>query len=520
VLSAEGSRRPLVVVVVLAIVVVALFLRVNDLGRNPPEFFEDEIAAATSAWSIATTGHDVERTTLPFVRTRLVIQQPIYPFTVVPFWALLGKTPFAERLPAALYGLATVLLIIWLMQVLGLPWPVSAFAGAVAAVLPWSVQLSRIGWEPASVLPFALLGLGWLWTGLRDGRRSFVVGSAAVLAVASYTYLPSLMMNGLLALLILGIHRDKLREVATRVSLAISGAVAVPILIPFALGFRDPLMTNRPRNISVFAHGVNLHAFHKIWTYYWWQWTPGGLFSSSSTNLRDKPGAMLFWWMLPFLVIALIHASRRRSRVDLLLLGWAAIGPLPAALTYDGTVPNFLRGTWTMPALVMLTAVGVYTTIRAVDRFERARLLRAALIVAILIPASVQGVVYYRDYFDARHGYPARSASWWYYGTGAALRSVRRGVPAGTTVCIGGVSYWTFPQYTTYYFGAHPRFTVIEGVDDARCKQDGTYVLAPVRDMIATPTHPIVTTNDYTGNPLYRLSVVGATSHRAMSGRI
>ena len=127
------------------ILVIAAALRLHDLDRNPPEFFEDELSGAVSAWSIVTTGHDIERTTLPFLRTRLELKQPIYGFSTVPFWAVLGHTPFAARLPAVIFGLITIVLVIWLMRLLGRDPPEALLAGAITAVLPWAVHYSRVG---------------------------------------------------------------------------------------------------------------------------------------------------------------------------------------------------------------------------------------------------------------------------------------------------------------------------------------------------------------------------------------
>ena len=500
------SARRTLVVPLLFIVAVGAGLRLYELSRNPPEFFEDEVAAASSAWSIATTGHDVEQTTLPFVRTRLLLQQPVYAFSVVPFWAVLGHTPFAARLPGFVFGIAGVLLIVWLITVLGRPPGEALLAGSIAAVLPWAVHIGRIGWDQASPVPFVVAGVGLLWVGLRDERRAYLLAGAAVLGVGVYTYLPAVFMNCLLAGVVVLIHRDKVH--AQIKSLVRAASVGVVLLIPYAVALRQPIFTARAKKISVFASGVNLAALHKIWTYYWWQWTLKGLFSPASNNLRDKPGAMVFWWMLPFLLIGIVDLARRRSKSDQLLLAWLVVGPLPAALTYDGPVPHFSRGMWTMPAVVMVTAAGVVAAARFVGVGRYARVSRAVLAATIAAAALYQGVVYYREYFDLRRGYAARSASWWYYGTGAALRAVRAEAEAGDVACIDGISYFTFAHHITYYFGPHPAFTVLEGLKDNRCRQAGTYVLARTGQGLGAPYRELKLIRGYDGAPVFRLALI------------
>lgn len=97
----------------------AFALRAYDIEQNPPELFEDELAGAASAWSIVTTGHDVVRTHLPFLVTRLEFKQPIYGFATVPFQAVFGRTIRAVRLPSILFGVLTTWLLYWLARTLG-----------------------------------------------------------------------------------------------------------------------------------------------------------------------------------------------------------------------------------------------------------------------------------------------------------------------------------------------------------------------------------------------------------------
>ncbi|MFN8631638.1 MAG: glycosyltransferase family 39 protein [Chloroflexota bacterium] len=152
----RGVIRPLV-----AILWVAFLLRAWQITSNPPEFFEDELSGAVSAWSIATTGHDVERTVLPFLVTRLELKQPLYFFATVPFQAILGQGVLAARIPAILFGvLSTGLLAGFAARLTGRVMT-GLVAAALFAVSPWAIHYARAGWEPAAVLPFTIGGM-WL----------------------------------------------------------------------------------------------------------------------------------------------------------------------------------------------------------------------------------------------------------------------------------------------------------------------------------------------------------------------
>jgi hypothetical protein len=84
------SKRRYVLPLLIALIALSADLRLVDLDRNPPELFEDELSGDVSAWSIATTGHDVERTVLPFIVTRLELKQPVYFLATIPFQAVFG----------------------------------------------------------------------------------------------------------------------------------------------------------------------------------------------------------------------------------------------------------------------------------------------------------------------------------------------------------------------------------------------------------------------------------------------
>ena len=324
--------------------------------------------------------------------------------------------------------------------------------------------------------------------------------------MGAYTYHPALLMNAVLALLVTALFA---RELTRRdvISLAIAAALALVILVPYALALRDPLFTSRTATISVFSDGLTLEALQHAWADYWIQWDPRFLIGGGAVNPRINPGPVILWWMVPLFLVGMDLLLHRRSRPDWFLLVWLVLGPLPAGLTEDRTTPHFARGLLAMPPIVMITAIG---TMRAVDWVARVRsgsVLRSAFAVGLAMLALFQSVSYYRDYFD---DYPARSANWWGYGSGAALTLVGTAVPPGAIVCIAtnDISGFTFPHQIAYWLGSPP-FTVVEGIKDARCRQAGTFVLAFVSRKLDVPVTALATVPDAHGQPLFQLSVIG-----------
>ncbi|HEV7810121.1 MAG TPA: hypothetical protein VGO64_05960, partial [Candidatus Limnocylindrales bacterium] len=488
--------------ILLVIIVVAAGLRVYQLDRNPPELFEDELSGLVSIESVATTGHDVEETNLPFLTTRLELKQPLYFVATLPFQAVLGETTMAARLPAMLFGVVGVLLVIAVAVVLGMGTTVALIAGGLQAITPWAIHFARAGWEPAALLPFTLGGIALLWTGLRDGRRPRIVGAAAVFAIGAYAYHPALLVHVVMAAAIVAVRwRDLLRGNA-RGSLAIGTLVAAMLLVPYAIASTDPLFLERTRAISVLRFGWP-QALVQAWQNYWAQWDPSFLFGGRATNPRINPGPLLFAWTIPFIVVGLDRILHRRSTADLFLLLWLILGPLPAALTEDGTTPHAARGLVALPAIVIVTAIGLARVFDLASTSRRGRVLApmvAGVTAAIAIGAAT---TWASDYFDR---YPIRSANWWGYGTSEAFAIVRDDVPAGATLCIatGDISRFTFPHQVALYL-PRPAFTVVEGIHDPVCQQDGTYLLALVSRALDQPVRTIDAVADINGKPFFEL---------------
>lgn len=503
---AWGRARLPHVLLAFAILVLALALRAYDLDGNPPELFEDELSGIVGIWSVATSGHDVERTWLPFLVTRLEFKQPVYFVATLLPHALLGPAPWAMRLPAALAGVLTTALLMWLVsRVFGGRRGEALVAGALFAVAPWAVHYGRIAWEPAAFLPLSVAGFGLLWLGLSAHRPVATVAAGVVLAVGAYTYHPALLMNATLAVLIVLVWLRRLgRE--DWLALLVAGGVAAVLLLPYLKAFAsEPVFTYRHDLVNVFAKGVDPESIGVAWRNYAEQWNPQWLFLEGHANLRNHPGVPLtFGWVVPFLLLGIFRAMRRQLHHDAFTLAWLALGPLPAALTNDG-VPHYTRGILALPPTVLLVASGIAWVYDIAHSLWRP--LGPAFAGLLLGVAVAQAVPTYRYYFTE---YPIASAPYWYYGAAKAMALARAAVPEGGTLCVETplpIPYLTFPHYLAYYLD--PRsFTVVEGVAAPVCARPGAYLLHRVttRPPASGGTLGIVT--DPRGRAIYALSRV------------
>ena len=474
----------------------AIFLRAHDIATNPPELFEDEISGAMSAWSVVTTGHDVIADHLPLFTTRLGPQLPLYGLATVPFQAVLGHTVLAVRLPAVLLGASVVPLLYLLVAALG-GRRLGLLAAAVAAVLPWAVHFSRIGWDHAAYPPVLLAGLLLLLGALRRDSARWAIAAAIVLALSVYTYQIAILMTPLFAVALAWPFRSRVRAFPVRDGV-IAIAVGLTIAAPYVWRtLAVPEFTARARSISTFADGVTGASLATFTNNYLANLSPVYLFVSGDENLRHGTGrGELLLWMLPFAVLGaawcVLHA--RREALAFAAIVWLALAPLPAAITNDG-VPHAARSMLELLAWPIVVSLGVTLAWRAVAARQRAAIAAAFAILAVLETTS-----YYRDLYTT---YPIRSSAFWQSGTAATIADVRHLTPAGGTACIDTLSAFTFPHLERWYLSG-ASFTVVER-DAAKCAAPGDVLALRADEPSPANSREIDRVDDLAGTPVARI---------------
>lgn len=499
--------------ILLVALAAAAFLRLFQLTSNPPELFEDEVSGAASIWSLATTGHDVIATHLPFLMTRLGPQHPLYYVFTLPLQALLGQQLLAVRLPAALFGIADVALLYALLRVLGAREQIALGAAAFFAILPWSVSFGRVGWDQTSYPPFLLLGLVLLTLALARRSGRLLVAATAALAVSVYAYQIALVMTPVFALALVVPRRHSLLAIGPR-PIALAGALGFAIALPYVITLLTVAEIGaRARQISTFARGMDAASLQVFLANYAQNLGGDFLFVSGDPNLRHSFGrGELFLWSAPFVALGFAWLLLRMARDPLAFtaVSWVLLGPLPAALTDDG-VPHAGRALLGIVAWPIVVAFGVAIAYR----WTRPRRSSASLasrhmlvsrgprwpVVAFVMALALAEVTgYYADVFGA---YRVRSQDSWQYGTSETIAAVRELTPSGGVACIDTLSRFTFPHYVFFYLRDVP-FRVVEGVTP-ECLGSGT-VLALGLDAPRPPRGELVREiPDLAGHPVARV---------------
>lgn len=175
------------------IILLAFFLRIYLLGVVPPGLTNDEADIGYDAYSILQTGKDQWGQLIPVTSFKGFgdYRLALYTYLVIPFIKVVGLNAFAVRLPSAILGTISVILVYFLCKKLfEKHGKASVYIGLSAALFfaisPWSVALSRIGIESNIAITFILAGFISFLHSFTHRKLFFL--SVLFFALTIYTY--------------------------------------------------------------------------------------------------------------------------------------------------------------------------------------------------------------------------------------------------------------------------------------------------------------------------------------------
>lgn len=348
-------------ILAIAILLVAMALRLPGITRWPPAIHQDEASNGVDGWSILTTGADRAGRVAPVFLEGFGAEDnrtSLYAWLTIPGIVLFGPGTFATRIPAVLAGGWTVLAtFLFLRRIRGM-WN-AACAALLLAATPWSIYLSRFGHE-ASLTPAFLVTALWLATGPRPRwAAAGVVLAAGLYSYASYrVFLPFLIMG---AWIVRAEPRPRSRSDALRLAIAFIAA-SVPLGIA-SLTHPERLIA-RGAAVSIFGNlpfGIALRLFAQQYAEHF---LPGFLFIHGDGNPLHSPAGMgeLLRPEILSLPLGIIVAARRRDGWDRLCLVWLLVSPLASAASMGDRaeyVPHSLRAAVGLPVFEILSARGI-----------------------------------------------------------------------------------------------------------------------------------------------------------------
>lgn len=444
------NRKNLFTILFAIVIVLAIFFRFFQLGINPPSLDWDEASLGYNAYSILKTGADEYGNFLPLsIRSFDDYKPPLYVYLTVPSIAVFGLTEFAVRLPSAVFGVLSVVVMYFLvLELLNTTAlgnvrnreSIAVTSAFFVAISPWHLQFSRAAFEGNIGLFFLLLGVLLFLFGLKK-HPAFLVGASISFVLAIYSYHSFRLIVPLLiaSLCILFLKEIQQRKRFLLIAFILFVLLSLPIFKSFigAQGSRARLsmvtifdsedILKKP--VERFGYdashgdivGTLLHNRRIVYGLaiakgYLDHWNPDFLFLHGDGGRQHHAVdmGMLYLWDLPFLVIGFIVLMNRLNRRNFLLLLLLFLAPLPAAIT-TGT-PHPVRAIAMIPSLHMLTAIGVVFFF--LKLYQMKRFLAKVLGVGIIGLFMFNFVYYMHQYYIHT---PIEYGDFWQYGNKEAV---------------------------------------------------------------------------------------------------
>ena len=385
---------------------------VTALTTVPPGLYTDEASIAYNAWTMAHWAVDEHGIHLPlYFEAFGEYKNPIYVYALVPLARFLPLSAAVERFPAAMFGLVAAVFLALTAWRLTRSRPITAFVLVLAALTPWLVQESRVGFEVISMVATLSVAL-WCLADERSTTPARFALAGLFFALSIFAYSTGRLEILLFAVAFALVYARSGRTGWWRTLVVIAAGYAVlgvwALLHPGALTYEFSL-------INIGADGAPFPTVvGRFLGNYVSYFSPDFLFIHGDLNPRHNTGyaGMLLAVSAPLLLLGLWGCwRRRRELLPRFLIGCLILGPVAAAVTGNGGEPHALRSAVMLPFWFLLLAYGL-DAVRGVLR--RHRLLIPAMVAALL----VQGGLYLDDMYV---GYPARAATFFDDGVPAAI---------------------------------------------------------------------------------------------------
>lgn len=367
------------------------WLRFYHLDQYPLGVNQDELSDIYDGYSLAQTGADRFGDPHPaIVRAygELDYRPALYPWLVAIPIKFAGFSITAGRIPAAVLGVATLVLLYLFANALAGP-TFALLALLCGTLSPLHIQYSRIAVESASLPPFFVILILYLWE--RSASRSFplaltvALGLATGLSTNAYqgTRVTAFLFAVAITIDILRIGRRAVPRVA-----AFSVAVVIGALPQIVAMLTDPAhFFARARVLTSAVEGPLAYAGTLLWNY-WLNIAPRYLFVpreiTALTVARLLPPEIIFFYVglgaLAFL------RTPARSRARFYVYAAMVIAILPSALSTGN--PDPLRASGMAILTPLFSAAGIVFLYQRMSNYPRLRRAYYPAVACMLIGAS------------------------------------------------------------------------------------------------------------------------------------
>jgi 4-amino-4-deoxy-L-arabinose transferase-like glycosyltransferase len=345
------------------ILCLAAFLRFYQITTVPAGIQVDEAMNGSNILEILETGR------VQVFYPENVGREGLFINLQAPFVDWFGNTPWALRIPSAIFGVLTVWGV-YLLAVEMFSTSIGLLASFFVATSYWHMHFSRVGLRAICAPFFLTWGLYFLLAGMRRVRQAqpaiaWMVVAGAVYGLGFHTYIAYRTTGALVAGVLLYYFFHARREGwpgAFWKASASFAAAAVLVVGPLLLYFaRNPgTFFGRTTQISIYRTD---HPYSTLLLNIWK--TAQMFFFEGDTNWRHNyDGQRELFWPVAILfafgcamALSAIWKKQERWFSYAVALVWIFLSAVPVVLSDDG-VPHALRSILMIPAVFMLAAAG------------------------------------------------------------------------------------------------------------------------------------------------------------------
>ena len=377
------SRK--LVLIFFSIFLISAFLRLYNISEIPPGVNRDEASIGYTAYSLLHTGKDEYGRFLPFSFESFGDWKlPFYIYSVVPFVKALGLNSLAVRLPSAILGISSVVLIFFFIRLLFRNNTLSLLTMFLVAISPWHIHLSRVESESNAAVFMIIVATVLFLLSLKK-KRWLIIPSAFFFALTYFTYAGNHIFTTLLILGLAFIYRPSLKiEKYTIAAVIVFGVMTGTIFYHTLLGadatklsgisiFGDPSIVHTkieiPRNehenpqsfLSKILHNKATFALERVGQNYLNSFSAEFLFIKGGENKAHNiiNFGNVYLIEAPFLLFGLIYlVVFKKGKEKKLILLWLFIAPIATSITKDAPHTNRIFAIF--PILPFIVACGIY----------------------------------------------------------------------------------------------------------------------------------------------------------------
>ncbi|MBN2250440.1 MAG: glycosyltransferase family 39 protein, partial [Candidatus Altiarchaeota archaeon] len=391
------------------ILIFSLFMRIYLIEDIPPGIFVDEIVSAYEAYSIMHTMRDTYGVWMPLLfKATDDYRDSVHIYGMIPFIYVFGLSVLAVRLTTVFYGTLAILFT-YLYVEKTFDRKTALISAFLLSISPWNYIFSRISFQAITYPALFLFALYLFHKWLSCPGKKYLVYSAVVFGLSTYTYFPSRIWT---PVFILGLFLAYFRRMMERRKELLVPAIVFLIFFSphiYFLAFSPEKQTSRFDSTSIFNERVKEESIrrmqslpvlsnmtdsdvavysYKFFENYWTHISPGFLFSSGDGNLRHsvKGFGKLHSFELPLIVLGIIICLLRRGGREKFLLWWLVTYPIAVSLTSE-SLPHSIRAISAMPLFEILSAyalVSLYGFCSSKSRRRYSQIFRKLMLLHLI----------------------------------------------------------------------------------------------------------------------------------------